>query len=90
MTKYLVFSGLALLIIGAMLFRTIMRKPIRPCVIDPEELEISSEVLFRVGPALLKGEIMYLNRVEEYAFIRQCSPNKEMHSVEFHQIIEIL
>ena len=90
MTYLLIISGLLLLITGVILFKAMAQKPPQPSTANPEDIKLSGEVLFRVGPALLKGKIMYLNRVEECAFIRQCSPSKEMYSVEFHQIIEIL
>ena len=90
MTYLLIISGLLLLITGVILFKAMAQKPPQPSIVNPEDLKLSGEVLFRAGGIILKGKIMHLNRVEEYAFIRQCSPNKEMHSVEFHQIIEIL
>ena len=88
MTYPLIISGLLLLITGVILFKAMAQKPPQPS--NPEDLKLSGEVLFRAGGIILKGKIMHLDRVEQYAFIRQCSPNREMHIVEFHQITAIL
>ena len=90
MTYPLIISGLLLLITGVILFKAMAQKPPQPSIVNPEDLKLSGEVLFRAGGIILKGKIMHLDRQEQYAFVRQISPNREMHIVEFHQITAIL